>query len=105
MLAPIGVKPVGFALSVNEKNGCSVMITLDMFANIALPSFIIFTGIFGAYLMKEYKDMTKSIVLFTNTHWITSATNMLYFKDLSKVYRGKKLVLYMTKHLVIAVKL
>ena len=68
VLAPIGVKRIGVALSVNEKNGRSIMITLDMFANIALPPFIIFTGIFGAYLMKKYKDMTKSIVLCTNTH-------------------------------------
>ena len=101
-LAPIGVKRVGLALSVNEKNGFSVMITLYMFANIALPLFIIFTGVFGTYLMN---DITKATVLFTDTHWMTSATNMLYFKYLSNFYRGKKLVLYMTKHLVIAVKL
>ena len=37
VLAPIGVKCVLVTLSVNEKNGCSVMITLDMFANIVLP--------------------------------------------------------------------
>ena len=48
VLAPKGVKRVGVALSVNEKNGCSVMITLDMFLNEVLPPFIIFTGICGA---------------------------------------------------------
>ena len=101
----MGVKRVGFALSVNEKNGYSVMITLDILASIALPSFIIFTGVFSTLLMKEYKDMTKATVLFTVTHWMTSTTNMLYFKYLSNLYRGKKLVLYMTKHLVIVVKL
>ena len=53
ILAPIGIKYVGVAPSVNEKNGCSVMITLDMFANIVLPLFIIFTAVFGALLMKE----------------------------------------------------
>ena len=80
VLAPIGVKLVGVTPSVNEKNGCSVMITLDMIANIALPPFIIFTWNFDALLMKEYKDMTKSTVQLTDTHWMTSATNMLYFK-------------------------
>ena len=44
------------------------MIALDMFANIVLPPFIIFTDVFGAYLMKEYKDMTKATVLFTDTN-------------------------------------
>ena len=48
VLALIGVKRVGVVLSVNEKNGCSVMIILDMLTNKALPPFIIFTGVFGA---------------------------------------------------------
>ena len=66
--APKGVKDVGVAILVNEMNGCSVVITLDMFANIELPPFIIFTGTFGAILMNDYKDMTKATVLFTDTH-------------------------------------
>ena len=78
-MAPKGVKRVDVALSVNEKNGCSVIIILDMFTNIALLSFIILTGVSGTILMKKYKDITKRIVLFTNTHWMTSATNILYF--------------------------
>ena len=90
VLAPIGVKRVGVVLSVNEKNGCSVMITLDMHLNKALPPFIIFTGVFGALLIKEYKEMTKATVLFTDKHWMTSVTNMLYFKYLSNFYKGKK---------------
>ena len=76
-----------------------------MFANIALPPVIIFTGVFGAYLMNEYKDTTKATVLVIDTHWMTSATNVLYFKYLSNFYEGKNLVLYMTKQLVIVVKL
>ena len=48
-MVPIGVKRVVVTLSLNEKNGCSIMITLDMFAKITLPPFIIFTGVFGAY--------------------------------------------------------
>ena len=51
-LAPKAVKCVGVALSVNEINGWSVMITLDMFTNIALPLFIIFTGVFSCYINK-----------------------------------------------------
>ena len=78
-MAPIGIKRAGVALSlsVNEKNGCSMIITLDMLANIALPSFIIFTEVFGALLIKEYKDVTKATILFIDTHWMTSATNVI----------------------------
>ena len=67
-MAPIEVKRVGVTLSVNEKNGCSVIITLDMFANIALLPFIIFTDVVGVYLIKEYKDMTKATLLFADIH-------------------------------------
>ena len=68
VLTPIGVKRVGVALSVNEKNDCSVMITLDMFEDIVLPPFIIFICVFGAYLMNEYEGMTKATIPFTDTH-------------------------------------
>ena len=81
------------------------MITLDLFASIVLPPFIIFTGVFGSYLMNKYKDTTKATVLFIDTHWMTSAANMLYFKYLLNFYRDKKLDLYMIKYLVIVVKL
>ena len=71
------------------KNGCSVMMTLDIFANIALPLFSIFTDVFCTKLIKEYKNKTKSTVLFTDTHRTTSATNMLCFKYFSNFYQGK----------------
>ena len=90
VLAPKGIRRVGVALSVTENDGYSVMILLDMFANIVLPPVIILTGVFGAKLMEEYKDIIKSTVLFTETHWMTSTTNMLYFKYLSNFYKGKK---------------
>ena len=105
ILALKGVKRVGVVLPVNEMNDYLVMRALDMFANITLPPFVIFIGVFCAYLLKQYKDVTNATVLFTDTHWMTSATNIIYFKYFSHFYRGKKLVLYMTKHLVIAVKL
>ena len=97
VLAPKGVKRVGVALFVNEKYGCLVMITLDMSENIALSPFIIFTSVFSAILMNEYKYMTKATVLFTDTHWMTSATNILHFKYLSNLYRGKKISLVYNK--------
>ena len=58
-------KVLAFALSVNEKDGCSVMITLDMHLNKALSPFIIFTGVFSALLMKEFKEMTNNTVSST----------------------------------------
>ena len=68
VLAPKGVKRVGVALSVNEKYAFFVIITLDIFVNIVLPTFIIFICDFGAYLMNEYEGMTKATIPFTDTH-------------------------------------
>ena len=68
-----------------------------MLLNKALPPFIIFTGLFGALLMKEYKGTTKATVPFTDTHWMTSDTNRLYFKYLSNFYKGKKVGLVYDK--------
>ena len=47
VLAPKGVKRVIIVLSVSEKDGCSVMIALDIFSKIALHPFIIFKGVFS----------------------------------------------------------
>ena len=87
------------------KNGCSVIIILDMFANITLPPYIIFTAIFGAKLMKEYKDMTKATVLFTEIHWMTSAANMYILNIFLIFIEAKNLVLYMIMHPVIVVNM
>ena len=69
-----------------------------------LHSLIILTSIFGRILMKRYKNLTSTTVLFIKTHWMIIATNMLYFKYLSNFYPDKKLVFYTTMHLDIAVK-
>ena len=76
-----------------------------MFANITLPPYIIFTAIFGAKLMKEYKDMTKATVLFTEIHWMTSAANMYILNIFLIFIEAKNLVLYMIMHPVIVVNM
>lgn len=46
VLASKWVKRIGITLSVNEKDGCFVMITLDMFSNIELTPLIVIKGVF-----------------------------------------------------------
>ena len=89
-LVPKGTKKVGSALKFNEKEGCTVMVTLDMIGNCVLPPFIIFSGQFGKTNMKKYKSVTKATVLFSKTHWMTVHCLQLYFKYLSSYYSGKK---------------
>ena len=54
-------------LSVNKKDGCSVMINQNMFSNIALYPIIIFTDIFGKTLMKRYNNMKKPLFYYQNS--------------------------------------
>ena len=91
VLAPTGSKNVGTALKTREKSGCTVMVTLDMIGNRALPPFLIFSGKFGKTNMKKYNNLTKATVVFTQTHWMTVHTMKIYFKYLSKYYPKRKI--------------
>ena len=90
VLVPKGTKKVGSALKYNEKDGCTVMVTLDMLGNRVLPPLIVFSGGFGKTNMKKYKSFVKATVLFTKTHWMTVHCLQLYFKYLSCYYSGKR---------------
>ena len=90
-LVPKGTKKVASALKINEKEGCTVMVTLDMLGNRVLPPLIVFSGNFGKTNMKRYRSVTKATILFTKTHWMTVHCLKLYFKYLSLYYPGKKI--------------
>jgi hypothetical protein len=47
-----GEKRVGTAAKFNEKEGCTLMVTMDMLSSSVSRPFIIFTGKFGKQLMK-----------------------------------------------------
>jgi hypothetical protein len=50
ILVPSGEKHVGTAAKFNEKEGCTLMVTMDMLSSSLLHQFIIFTGKFGKQL-------------------------------------------------------
>jgi hypothetical protein len=54
LLAPMGVKPVGTAVQVdNKKFGATVMIACEYRTSSILPPMVIFTGIYCAKLMTQ----------------------------------------------------
>jgi hypothetical protein len=53
ILFPLGEKRVGTAAKFDEKEGCTLMVTMDMLSSSLLCPFIIFTGKFGKQLMKQ----------------------------------------------------
>ena len=91
VVVPCGSKRVGTALKCNEKEGCTVMVSMDMNASQLLPPFIIFKGTFGKTLMKSWQRYSKSTVLFTSNHWMTARTNILYLQYLLQLYPNKKI--------------
>ena len=54
VLSPIGAKRVGAAVKVDEKAGCTLMVTMDMYGSLLLPPFVIFNGVFAKRLMNEW---------------------------------------------------
>ena len=82
VLAPEGAKRVGTAIKCNKKEGCTLMVSMEMISSQLLPPFAIFKGKFGKTLIKKWQTYSKSTVLFTSNHWMTAETNILYFKYL-----------------------
>jgi len=68
ILVPSGENCVGSAAKINEKEGCTLMVTMDLLSSSLLRTFIIFTGKFGKNLMKQWQSYKDSIVLFTSNH-------------------------------------
>jgi OTU-like cysteine protease/DDE superfamily endonuclease len=94
LLVPRGVKRVGSAAKLDEKDGCTLMVTMDMSSSQLIPPFLIFKGVFGANLMREWSKYKGATVLFTEKHWQTSATVIIYLESLRKMYHhaGKKVI-------------
>ena len=91
VVAPKGAKRVGTAIKSNEKEGCTVMVSMEMISSQLLPPFIIFKGQFGKTFMKKWQNYSKSSILFTSNHWITAKTNILYLQYLIGLFKGRKI--------------
>ena len=62
ILVPSVEKRVGSAAKFNEKEGCTLMVTMDLLSSSLLRPFIIFTVKFGKNLMKQWQGYKDSIV-------------------------------------------
>ena len=89
VLVPSGEKRVGSVAKFNEKEGCTLMVTMDLLSSSLLRRFIIFTGKFGKNLMKQWQTYSESIVLFTSNHCMTAETNVLYLRYIAGLYRRR----------------
>jgi hypothetical protein len=99
LIAPTGVKRVGSVVQVdNEKWGATVMIACEYRTSCILPPMNIFTGVYGAKLMKHWADFDRAKVIFNESHWMTSNAAIIYISFLLNMFKGKKIGLIWDKH-------
>ena len=89
ILARKGSKRVGVSRKLDEKDGCTLMVSMEMRSSQLLPPFVIFKGGFGKTLMKKWKDYEHGTVLFTQKHWQTEETMKIYVNHLRLSFPGK----------------
>jgi len=65
VVAPKGAEWVGASIKFNEKEGYTLMVSMEMISLQMLPLFVIFKGQFGKALMKKWQTYSKTSVLFT----------------------------------------
>jgi hypothetical protein len=66
LIVPTGMKRVGTAAQVdNDKMGATVLIGCEFRTSTILPPMIIFTGVYGAKLMRQWENFEDGKVTFT----------------------------------------
>ncbi len=66
LIVPQGVKRVGTSTQVNnEKMGATVLISCEFRTSMILPPMVIFTGVYGAKLMKEWEKFKDGELLLS----------------------------------------
>lgn len=88
-LARTGEKRIGVARKFDEKNGCTVMVSMEMHTSSLLKPFIIFKGVFGGRLMKQWATHNDSTVVFNSNHWQTEETMKIYLHSIRQLFPGK----------------
>ena len=78
VLAKKGCKRVGVARKIDEKNGCTLMVSMEWSSSSLILPMLIFSGGFGKTLMKKWGKHEDCMVLFTENHWQTEETMKIY---------------------------
>ena len=81
-IVPKGEEHVGIASKMSEKDGCTLMVSMEWRTSSLIMPFMIFNGGFGKRLMNQWKNHDKSTVLFTEKHWQTQYTMKIYLQAL-----------------------
>jgi len=65
------------------------MVTMEMISGQLLPAFLVHKGVLFGRLMKEQQKRTKSTCVFTESHWMTEETAILYLQFVTAYFPQK----------------
>ena len=68
VVAKKGYKRVGVARKIDEKDGCTLMVSMEWSSSALIMPMLIFSGGFGKTLMKKWGKYENCTVLFTENH-------------------------------------
>jgi len=78
---------------INEKDGCTLMVTMEMITSSLILPFIICKGGFGKKLMTTWKEhhvetTRNAMVVFTENHWQKENTMKTYLNGIHQLFPG-----------------
>ena len=82
VLSKKGSKRVGVARKIDEKDGGTVMVSMEWSSSSLIMPMLIFSGGFGKTLMEKWGQHESCMVLFTENHWQTKESMKIYLNQI-----------------------
>jgi DDE superfamily endonuclease len=93
-----GAKRVGCAINMDLKDGCTVIPTMNMLGSRLLEPVVVFKGGFGKTLMNRYATYEGALVMFSDSHWMTGETTLVYFSWLLQSFKDQTIGLIIDRN-------
>ena len=92
LIVPTNTKRVGANRKEDEKKGCTVVVSCEMFDSKILPPFVVMDGKPDGYLSRRYADWEgEAVVKFQAKHWMDNATALTYLDWLHSCFPNEKI--------------
>ena len=85
--------------SGDNKAGCTLMVSVEQKTGVVLKPFIIMKAKHGGKLMTDYKNHSKSTVVFNDSHWMAQEQFKIYLRSLVESFpKNSRILLVVDKH-------
>jgi hypothetical protein len=91
LIVPVNTKRVGANRKEDEKKGCTVVVSCEMFESKIMAPFVVMDGKPASYLSRRYKEWDgDAVVNFQVKHWMDNSTALVYLNWLVSCFPGEK---------------